>query len=335
MELRHLRYFVAVAEETGVGRAARRLNVAQPALSRQIQDLERELGVVLFERLPRGLALTDPGQAFLTEARAMLEHAARAAQAARRVALGESGRVVVGYVEAANTSGVLPTAVRLHSERHPGVSVELRRLTSAQQWSAIRSREIDVGFVHARPHPVGGLAFAPVFDEPCTGVLLPAMHRVARRSELSIVDLSAEPMLLFPRAANPPLYDRVLGALRVLGVDAVVAQELPDVSGVLAFVALSAGWHVVPASSCRVLPPGIVFRPVQGLAIPFGIELMWRDEHSPVVRAFSESVLAVGTQASAAGGVDRESDAAGSDRREYAARRDPLSNWSSPRLLDR
>src|SRR4051794_34049681 len=99
MELRHLRYFVAVAEESSVGRAARRLNLARPALSRQIHDLERELGVALFERLPRGLALTDAGRAFLTEAQAMLEHADRATQAARRFALGQSGRVVVGHVE--------------------------------------------------------------------------------------------------------------------------------------------------------------------------------------------------------------------------------------------
>lgn len=133
MELRHLRYFVAVAEESSVGRAARRLNVAQPALSRQIHDLERELGAALFERLPRGIALTDPGRAFLTEAQAMLEHADRAKQAARGFAHGQWGRVVVGYVEAANNSGVLPSAIRLHRERYPDVTVELRRLTSAQQ----------------------------------------------------------------------------------------------------------------------------------------------------------------------------------------------------------
>src|ERR1700752_1185624 len=147
MELRHLRYFVAVGEEQHYGRAAERLRVAQPALSRQIQDLEEEIGFKLFDRLPRGVKISLAGELFLNEARRILEEVTEAIARAQRVAKGQSGTLRVGFTENASWHGVIPNSFRRFRERQPDAELQLHPLASLEQLAAIRSGRLDAGFV--------------------------------------------------------------------------------------------------------------------------------------------------------------------------------------------
>src|SRR6185295_14296385 len=157
MELRHLRYFVGVGEEQHFGRAAERLGIAQPALSRQIQDLEKELGFVLFDRLPRGVKLSAAGVLFLGEARRILEEVQAAKLRAERVARGQAGTLRIGFVEALSWHGVVPDTLRSFRRRQPDVELELNPLLSLQQVEAVRSGKLDAGFIFSLAEPENGL----------------------------------------------------------------------------------------------------------------------------------------------------------------------------------
>src|SRR5256885_8958260 len=162
MELRHLRYFVAIGEEQHYGRAARRLRVAQPALSRQIQDLEKELGFKLFERLPRGVKLNAAGKLFLEDARRVLQELSEAAVRAGRVASGRSGTLRVGFTENASWRGIVPDSFRRFRERQPDAELQLTPATSLEQIEALRSGRLDAGFVFNMPKTDAELDHLPV-----------------------------------------------------------------------------------------------------------------------------------------------------------------------------
>src|SRR6266446_3374931 len=147
MELRHLRYFVAVGEDQHYGQAAQRLRVAQPALSRQIQNLEEEIGFKLFDRLARGVKISAAGKLFLEDARRILQQVDEATKRARRVASGQSGTLRVGFVESISWHGVVPDSFRQFRERQPDVELQLKPLSSLQQLEAVRSGQLDAGFV--------------------------------------------------------------------------------------------------------------------------------------------------------------------------------------------
>src|SRR5512133_1148541 len=183
IELRHLRYFVAVAEELHFGRAAQRLHIAQPGLSQQIQALESELGVSLLARTRRRVELTAAGQVFLDEGRRALAQVERAENLTRRAASGEIGRLTIGGTESA-TWVVLPELLRDFRRRYPNVDLAIREMPSPLQLEALRNGEIDVGFV--RP-PVGtdGLVARTILEERL-GILLPKAHPLAKRSEIPI-----------------------------------------------------------------------------------------------------------------------------------------------------
>src|SRR6267154_824164 len=149
MELRHLRYFVAVGEEQHFGRAAQRLRVAQPALSRQIQDLEGEIGFKLFDRLPRGVKISAAGKLFMEDARHILQQVNESTMRAKRVALGQSGTLRVGFIESISWHGVVPDSFRQFRERQPDADLEVRPLSSLEQIEAVRSGRLEAGFVHA------------------------------------------------------------------------------------------------------------------------------------------------------------------------------------------
>ena len=161
MELRHLRYFVQVAEEQHYGRAAERLRVAQPALSRQIQDLEEEIGFKLFDRLPRGVKISAAGKSFLMDARRILHEVNEAAARAKRVALGQSGTLRVGFVESVSWHGVVPDSFREFRERQPDVELQLKQASSMEQTEAVHSGRLDAGFVFTIAHIGRELAQLP------------------------------------------------------------------------------------------------------------------------------------------------------------------------------
>src|SRR6202011_1357054 len=185
MELRHLRYFVAVGEDQHYGRAAERLGIAQPALSRQIQDLEKELGFALFDRLPRGVKLSAAGKLFLSDARRILQEVEGAKRRAERVAIGKAGTLRVGFVEALSWHGVVPNSFRRFRRRQPDAELELHPMLSNQQMEAVRSGKLDAGFIFSLEVPDGDVAHLEVAR--CKLMLaVPQGHAVTRRKQVRL-----------------------------------------------------------------------------------------------------------------------------------------------------
>jgi DNA-binding transcriptional LysR family regulator len=207
VELRHVRYFLAVAEYRNFRRAAEQLHIAQPPLSRQIRQLEEDLGVTLFTRNKRHVELTKAGQAFLEEARKLIVQAGHAAQAARHAQKGESGVVRIGV--ASGLGAAVSKVVFQHREHWPAVEVECKDIFSTQQNEALKNGEIDVGFL--RP-PVDQLHLDcyRLFEEEFV-VVLPKTHRLAKRRTLKLKDVADEPLIIFDRNFSTGLYDKILG----------------------------------------------------------------------------------------------------------------------------
>ncbi|MEV4754173.1 LysR family transcriptional regulator [Micromonospora sp. NPDC049559] len=278
MELRHLRYFVAVAEELHFGRAARRLHIAQPALSQQIQRLERELGARLLVRNRRQVQLSPAGAAFLPEARAALAQADRAASVARRTAAGELGRLALGFVGSV-TDELLPRLLPEFRIRYPELRLELREMTSAEQVAALERGELDLGLL--RP-PARGLRTRLVHREPLV-VALPAGHRLAGADgpgadELDGAELRGEPFVLFPRHKGPGLYDMIIDYCQRSGVTPTVVQEAVQMQTITALVAAGTGVALVPSSQRAVPRAGLVFRPLRS-APAVDLVAAWSDPH--------------------------------------------------------
>ena len=185
MELRHLRYFVAVGEEQHYGRASRRLHVAQPALSRQIQDLEEEVGFKLFDRLPRGVKLNPAGKLFLEDARRILQEVSDAAARAARVARGRSGTLRVGFSENASWRGVVPDSMRRFREKHPDAELQLNPAASLEQLEAIRSGRLDAGFVNFMPNADTELNQLAVGDQHVE-LAVPKRHPLTKLKKLRL-----------------------------------------------------------------------------------------------------------------------------------------------------
>src|SRR6266404_5017097 len=198
MELRHLRYFVVVGEEQHYGRAALRLRVAQPALSRQIQDLEDEIGCQLFDRLPRGVKISAAGKSFLEDARRVLQHVNEATVRAKRVALGQSGTFRVGFTESASWHGVVPDSFRQFRQRQPDAELQLNPLTSLEQVEAIRSGRLDAGFVFNMPKSDHELNQLPVASHSIV-LAVPKGHPLVKLKKLRLRDLGDTPFVWFPR----------------------------------------------------------------------------------------------------------------------------------------
>ena len=289
-DLRLLRSFVAVAEELHVGRAARRLNIAQPPLSRRLQQLERELGVALFDRRRRRLQLTAAGREFLTEARAVLERAEAAVAAVRSVARGDMGRLRIGFVESATASGILPSALaRLRLER-PRIRCELHELPSLAQAKAVLRDEIDVGVIYNRPVDVQGLALRPVLPGRCIAAIASA-HPLARVRRPSLRSVGREPVILWQREINPVRYDAILAAFRAAKADPPAVLHAEQLQTIVSLAAAGEGIGLVPDSYAAVQLGVVVYRRIADLRISMDMELVWRqDESSPVVRAFLDAM---------------------------------------------
>ena len=266
MELRHLRYFVAVAEELHFGRAAARLMIAQPPLSRQVRQLEDEVGVQLLERNRRGVSLTPAGAAFLTRAKRLLVGADGAAEEARRVGRGEAGVLRLGFVGSAISGRVLPALIRRLRREVPGVTLDLREMTTAAQARALLADELDCGFVRPPlPEGVGGLMTRRVERRPMVAAL-PADDPLAGRTRVRLADLAGRPWVTFPRQEGPGLWGQIRGAVREATGDAAwepaVAQEATHMASLVGLVAAGLGCAVVPAEAQAFGSAGAAFRPL-------------------------------------------------------------------------
>lgn len=259
MELRHLTYFVAVAEELHFGRAAERLGIAQPPLSRQIAALERELGARLFERGRGQIALTQAGDALLGRARGLLAEADRTAREVGRIGRGFAGTLRVGFVGSA-TYGPLPAIIRDYRAAHPEVDLSLASMNNADLDRALARRELDVAV--ARPR-LPGEAFRTLelLREPLI-LALPAGPAIAGRVPLSI--LADATLIVFPRRPRPSFADHVLGVLRDAGIACDDVIEAQDYQTAISLVSVGVGIALVPASVGDVVRPGVAFHPYEG-----------------------------------------------------------------------
>jgi DNA-binding transcriptional LysR family regulator len=287
MELRHLRYFVAVGEEQHYGRAAIRLRVAQPALSRQIQDLEAEVGFKLFERLPRGVKLTAAGKLLLQDARRILQEVNEAAGRACRVARGLSGTLRVGFAENASWRGVVPDSFRRFREQRPDAELQLQPAASLEQLEAIRSGRLDAGFVNFMPKSDPELDQLPVATQHLE-LAAPKRHALTKIKKLRLRDLTDVPFVWFPRWTNPAFYDLLMHKCYCGGLKSPrIVQEGLNEATILSLVSsgLGVGW-VVGSARWRS-PESVVILPVVDLDVPLSLALTWRrDNTSPLLAHF-------------------------------------------------
>nr|WP_243275133.1 LysR substrate-binding domain-containing protein [Streptomyces albus] len=325
--MRHLTAFVAVAEELHFGRAARRLNMAQPPLSQQIRQLESELGVRLFERSTRSVRLTGAGEAFLRPVRevlAGLETATRLAKAAGR---GEFGRVSVGFA-GASSHAALPRLTRAVRTAHPGIELVMRGQTYANRaLDLVADGSLDLGFVRL-PVSRPGVA-ARVIAEERLVCALASDHPLAREERIEVAGLAGEPFVSFPADAGSSLRDATFQTCERAGFVPRVVQEAPDSYTVLALVAMGVGVTLTLTSCTHIQQTGLVYRPLAGRPVVLRSALAWRtDNPSPALR----SVLAVARRVLPAppGAADGDDRGAGTGKAGSTGSTDDDSKGKAP-----
>lgn len=288
MELRHLRYFVTLAEELHFGRAAERLHIAQPPLSQQIRQLEVELGFQLFHRTKRTVQLTEAGQVFLGEVQQIFQQLDRAIQVGRKTSRGEMGQLVVGFVSS-TAYNVLPTILRTFRTRVPDVSLELHELSTEQQLQWLREGRIDVGFLRP-PVDEDTFSVATIYQEPLV-VALPEAHPLANGASVSLRSLSSELFIFFPRSIAPGLYDQIISLCQQADFSPTVAQEAMQMQTIVSLVAAEMGIAIVPESLQHLQRTGVVYKAIQEPTSKVAIAMIWRcNDTSPTVQHFLEVV---------------------------------------------
>ena len=290
MELRHLRYFVTVAEEGHVTRAAERLGIQQPPLSQQLRALERELDVQLFRRLPRGVALTAAGEALLVEARVILARVGEARLAARRAARGETGRIGIGFTSSASFHPLVPRTIRAFRDANPLVALSLEESGTGELVEAIRAGRIDAAFVRSPIAAAAEIAVHSVLAEGMIAVF-PAGHRLTAEREappLALAELASETFILYRRPLGPGLYDAIIAACQRAGFSPQIGQEAPRMLATLSLVAAGLGLTLVPDSMRRLRVDGLAYRRLDehaGLVAPLNLACR-RGESGPAARRF-------------------------------------------------
>ncbi len=293
MELRHLRYFVAVAEELHFSRAAAKLHVSQPPLSQQIKALEGELGVELFTRSRQKVALTEAGRQYLVEAHAILAHVERAAEKARRAARGEFGELSLGFTGSFPFLPVMPRIIQGFRHAYPHVQVVFRELSTAVQIEAVADGTLDVGFV--RPRSVdapGAVELVHLATEPLV-VVLHRTHPLAARRAIAIRDLAGEPFILYAQRLGTGFTEQVMELCRGAGFRPRVVQEVEEMPTIIGLVCAGVGVSIVSASMRRIRLPEVVYRPLREKRARAAFFLAFRREtHSAIVRNFVGHVRA-------------------------------------------
>jgi DNA-binding transcriptional LysR family regulator len=295
MELRHLRYFIAVAEEGHITRAAERLGMQQPPLSQQIRALERELDVQLLRRKPRGVELTEAGRALLADARAILAHIDHAFATTRRTARGEQGRIAVGFTSSAPFHPFVPRVIRAFRESFPLITLTLEESGTTELIEDLRHERVDAAFIRTPVTDPLGLTVNPLLEEAML-VALPSAHSLASGDAadgkaLTLAALAAETFIVYRRRSGPGLYDAIFAACHAAGFSPLVGQEAPRIVSTLNLVAAGLGIAIVPASLRRMQMDGVVYRSLTGTQPRAPLLLATRrGDTSAVVRHFLDLV---------------------------------------------
>ena len=295
LELRQLKAFIAIAEEGYITRAAERLGMQQPPLTRLLQSLEAELGVMLMERLPRGVRPTTAGLALLDEARTLLAQVDGVADVVRRAARGERGRLAIGFTSSAALHPFVPSVLRLFRETFVGVSVVLEEAGTGELLEALVHEKLDAAFIRSPLNGSQSLQDQPILVEPML-LALPTDHPLAidAQSPLPLAALATEAFVLYRRRVGLGLYDAILVACREAGFSPQVVQEAPRMTATLSLVAAGLGVSIVPASMQRLRGDGIVYRELtecRSLVAPLHLATRVGDG-SAVLRRFKEMVVA-------------------------------------------
>lgn len=298
MELRHLRYFATVAEHLNFTKAAARLRVAQPALSRQIRDLEDELGVQLLERGPRAVKLTEAGAAYLTEARAILERSDEAAKLVRAVARGERGEIHVGYAPSL-TAELLPCTLHAFHNQAPGVNVKLHDLSSEEMLAGLREGKLHLSLV-ARPsaRTLGALKFELLREYPLC-VALPPAHRLAQAKIVGLRELAAETLVGYSRAEYPEYHAMLVELFGQVGATPRVGEEHDSASSLIAAAEIGRGLALVPACLGVLAGSRLKFRPLTPAPTPVQLGAVFDAQRLP---ASAAKFLAAARSAAQSGG---------------------------------
>lgn len=309
MELRHLRYFVAVAEAQNFHRAAETLHVSQSPLSRQMQQLAQEIGVDLFEPSGRGIRLTLAGRTFLDRSKAILSDVEAAALEAREAMSGQIGTVTIGFGPGAAYVGALSTIVATYRKRQPRVNVKLVSMLSREQWEALRVGEIACAYGNYAPEDPG--LPSTVLARTRIGLLLPRDHRLAKRAKLKVEDLANESILMAPRRFHPRLHDDIIAAVRACGVVLRLAPEAVDQEALWTLVASGLGVTFAGEKAASFVDAGAsvrhpasletgaaVWRPLDDLGVELCDVVMWRADaaRSPLLRPLIDIVGEVRAQ---------------------------------------
>jgi DNA-binding transcriptional LysR family regulator len=292
MDLRQIRYFIAVGEDEHFGRASERIHIAQPALSRQIQMLEAELGVTLFERLPRGVRLSAAGRTFLDYCRKIMLDLGHAVSETQAVSRGEAGMLKLGFIEVAAWSGTIPEVIMGFRRLSPDVQLVLRSMTTLDQLEAIQDGRIDAGFL-----------YNPAANNPMLTTLPVARHRVllavqsdtplARRQAVDVEELSGQPLISFHRRQSPTYYDELHRGLFNAGVTVDVVHEADNEAEMLALVTTGLGVALINECQKWRRPEGLSLIPVRGLDVGLDLALVYRTGHGlPALDRFLDLVRA-------------------------------------------
>lgn len=288
MELKQLRYFLAIAEEEHFGRAAQRLRVAQPALTRHMHNLEDELQVRLFDRLPRGIRVSAAGRALQEDARRVLADVAQVTRHVQLVGRGKVGLLRLGYIEVAGWQGIIPESIREFTASTHDVRVELAAMPSLDQIAALRERKLDAGFLYNAPREDADLVVQRLEQhEVCLAV--PRDSPLSNRERLRLADLSGEPLILFQRLGSPLFYDALLAELEKHQVVPRIVQEAANEAAMLTLVTTGAGAAIVNSCHRWRLPQGVHLLPIDGLAVRLELSLAYhRDNLSPPLLRFKD-----------------------------------------------
>ena len=296
MELRHIRYFVAVAEECHFGRAAERLHIAQPPLSQQIKQLEADLGVVLLTRSTRKVELTPAGQRYLERARVILAAVDDAASEAVRVAAGELGRLSIGFTGSA-TYELVPSLARVLRSELPGIELDLRgEMLTPDQVDALLNRTLDLGFLRP-PVRHADIDLLILRREPLIAVL-PSTHPLSLRSSVRLRDLRHEPFITYPSHHRSVVHEAVMDACERAGFTPRDVHEVRETSTLVAFVAAGLGFALVPASVQHLQITGATYLPIADTteAVELALACRANDPSPQVARVRARATELIGSQ---------------------------------------
>lgn len=284
MELRQIRYFIAIAEDEHFGRASARLGIAQPALSRQMKLLEQELGFDLFERLPRGVRLTGAGKVFLAEMQELHSHLQRGIARAGAASRGMFGSLRLSMIESVAWHGLVPDALRIYRRRYPEVEIALSTMPTEQQLLRLRQGQTDVALVYnPAPAQLADLRSTEIARQTLV-LAMPADSPLAGREEIGIRDLLGHKLVGFRRSASPRLYDDLQTALSSLEFTPNYISEPVNETEILALVSAGAGLAFTNASQVWRKPHGVVFARIRDLDVTMSLRVVYRDQDLSATR---------------------------------------------------